>query len=1072
MRASISSGVLIEWQAKSGTDRDKLAFSHHVVFDFAVSTLLFRGDDDTLFRALLEDPQLVLIARPSIVFHYHHVWSQDGGELKRFWTLVFTLQGEALPSIGKLIGPSVAVERAVSVSQFSPLIQKLSKTGQLRDSSERILNYVAGSLLSGDRLLFGDGAGPWCEFAKEISLSLTPSAAYDLRALLMRMLDKAELLTEEQLGYCGVASRNLLEFAWSQPKRDRYIVIAGLDNVCKTHRSAPAASSELLRRALKPEHVAQFGFEELPWIARQLAPVLTADPALVEDVYVAAFGYVERSTEAVPMGSSRLLPLTSTRKQDFEGARWELGRFFPKFMSSDPIRATSALIRCVDAFVVNDRRASRLAPATSEEVEFELLGVKAKIALDYSSIWDRDVVGHKDDIVVMLDGLSAYLKGLGHSESTESEFNRLMVLLASENRWAVVWRRLLSAATEDPNGLGIKLKDFAFARPILTGIDTSWAAGEFLHSVYPILSRTDKERAEEAILGIVQADGLSQSSEAMEHQRDRLLGRLPRDQLTLKESMAVVDALVAGGGVPANPPPFRMEISSAPFGEKEFLAEEGVQVESEQNRRVQDLEVPIKDFGQKYMNAEPTDTEVQKVAGPLELLWRELLSAETNGVDPKQSDYAWGVLAEACSSIAAMRTVPCSQTPYSMVREILLAASLHHMPAPDPDSDLRFDEMQSWGGPAARIAATAGLVRLSARSSCSSQAVLNAVERLSGDPVPAVRFQVAFHLNALYDSGRDIMWRLVERFAETDPSRGVVHGLIVGSFQALARVEPDRIALLVQKILDRTVDGPGSARVREAAVETLSGLFLWRGTDLAAKRVDLIVEAVPIDADNAGHVLSPVRQALTYGPVAKPDPESEAVRGRAFSLTRRLLVSALSTLESLEKQERPSGVWSDQDQAVGRGAGLVIDHIAREIYFASGAFKQEPDDDHVPSQACQERFYHEAKETIDLLCSCGIPSVAHHLLETLEGMIAFDQRDVFLQIGRVVEGGKRGGYQYESMAADLSVRLVERYLAEYRSLLETDDECRRVLIAVLDTFISAGWPAALRLSYRLQDIFR
>src|SRR5208282_716502 len=102
---------------------------------------------------------------------------QDGGELKRFWTLVFTLQGEALPSIGKLIGPSVAVERAVSVSQFSPLIHELSKTGQLRDSSERILNYVAGSLLSGDRLLFGDGAGPWCEFAKEISLSLTPSAA-------------------------------------------------------------------------------------------------------------------------------------------------------------------------------------------------------------------------------------------------------------------------------------------------------------------------------------------------------------------------------------------------------------------------------------------------------------------------------------------------------------------------------------------------------------------------------------------------------------------------------------------------------------------------------------------------------------------------------------------------------------------------------------------------------------------------------------------------------------------------------------------------------------------------------
>ena len=672
----------------------------------------------------------------------------------------------------------------------------------------------------------------------------------------------------------------------------------------------------------------------------------------------------------------------------------------------------------------------------------------------------------------MLDGLSGYLKGLEGSGSSEGEFNWLIALVTSENKWAVIWRRLLSAATGDPNGLGIKLKDFVFAEPILTGVDTAWVAGEFLRSLYPILSRSDKLRAEEAILGIVQTDGLPQSSQAIEHQRDRLFGCLPRDQLILKESMAVVDALVAGGGVPANPPPFRMEISSAPFGEKEFLAEEGVQVESEQNRRVQDLEVPIKEFGRKYTNDEPTDTEVQKVAGPLELLWRELLSAQVNGVNPKQSDYAWGVLAEACSSIAAMRTVPCTEAPYSMVRELLLASSLHRIPAPDPDTDVRFDEMQSWGGPAARIAATAGLVRLSAHSSCSSEAVLKAVERLSEDPVPAVRFQVALHLNALFDSGRELMWRLAERFAGTDPSRGVVHGLIVGSFQALARVEPDRIAVFLKNILDRTGDGPGSARVREAAIETLSGLFLWRGTDLAAKHVELVVEAVPIDPDSAGHLLTPVRRALTYGPVARPDPESEAVRARAFSLTSRLLVAALSTLEAMEKQQRPFNDWSDQDQALARKASEVIDHIAREIYFASGAFKQEPDGDQVPSQACQERFYHEAKETIDLLCGCGIPGVAHHLLQTLESMIAFDQRGVFLQIGRVIGGGKRGGYQYESMAADLSVRLAERYLAEYRSLLEADDECRRVLIAVLDTFISAGWPAALRLSYRLQDIFR
>jgi hypothetical protein len=52
------------------------------------------------------------------------------------------------------------------------------------------------------------------------------------------------------------------------------------------------------------------------------------------------------------------------------------------------------------------------------------------------------------------------------------------------------------------------------------------------------------------------------------------------------------------------------------------------------------------------------------------------------------------------------------------------------------------------------------------------------------------------------------------------------------------------------------------------------------------------------------------------------------------------------------------------------------------------------------------------------------------------------------------------------------VRLVERYLAEHRPLLREDDECRRILLEVLDIFVQAGWPQARRLTYRLEEIFR
>jgi len=44
------------------------------------------------------------------------------------------------------------------------------------------------------------------------------------------------------------------------------------------------------------------------------------------------------------------------------------------------------------------------------------------------------------------------------------------------------------------------------------------------------------------------------------------------------------------------------------------------------------------------------------------------------------------------------------------------------------------------------------------------------------------------------------------------------------------------------------------------------------------------------------------------------------------------------------------------------------------------------------------------------------------------------------------------------MAVDLIVRLVERYLAEFRALFREHEDCGRALPEILDVFVQAGWP--------------
>ena len=59
----------------------------------------------------------------------------------------------------------------------------------------------------------------------------------------------------------------------------------------------------------------------------------------------------------------------------------------------------------------------------------------------------------------------------------------------------------------------------------------------------------------------------------------------------------------------------------------------------------------------------------------------------------------------------------------------------------------------------------------------------------------------------------------------------------------------------------------------------------------------------------------------------------------------------------------------------------------------------------------------------------------------------------------------------ESMAVNLVVSIVERYLADHREVF-ADAGRLSDLVDCLDAFVRAGWPAAQALSFRLGEIWR
>lgn len=1076
----LSCHVLSEWQrpGSSSLDRYVLTFSHHVLFDYAVARLLLRGAPEALVGRLATDPELVLMVRPSVLLRFRHLWMLDRSH-EQFWDLVFRIiSTEALPEIGKLIGPSVAGDMGKQLLDLEILCTALESSDErTRTAAEQALRHLVGSLLAApsDRLpLAGSGAGPWSDLLERVSRSLRTPLAYSVRPLLSNLCQHPDILTSEQRASTGKAARRLLGFAWEQLPRDQWLVIHALEAVCRTFESDPAAAAAILRRCLGREHLTEHGFQELPWLAREVKRLMCFDPQLVEEIYQAAFSHQERSDEPTPMGG-RLLPMVSNRRQDFGMALHELAEVFPEFLNHNPKTAVRSLIAVIESYIMQ-----RHSHGTQEihEESFEFDGQEARIRTDYSSIWDESDTHRIDEPLKMLDAFDRYFERLAENDDRLEELGELIKIIVRENRSAVLWRHLLLLGTRFPATIGRAILPLGWAVPVLTTYDTTAPVGEFLRAIFPGLDHSERGFIERAIRSIPDTFP-AERREGGEHIRNRLLGCLSDSDLVTEETRQLLADLRAADAVPPNEPPVRFSgVTSSPYGEEEYLRDEGVPVEAEANRRIRDLERPVDEFAHKYLNSVPSQEDVDAVSPAMERLWLALAQADKDGVHQKQQDHAWDCLAAACGPIAKMDGLSCDEGVGAFLREVLLKASQHPEPEPDPKYDAQFDEHPSWGRPAPRIEGAQAMILLARHPSCASPEVLEEIARLISDPVPAVRYQVISCLNALYRTAPDLMWRSVERLSKQEESRGVLRGLLSGTLGRLAGADPDRAVTLTKNIYDRVNDGPGSSEVRGLCIDMFTSLYIWRNETACGQIVLTIIQDPAAKRDDVLHVVGHLRQPLTYGPVHPVDPTKDAVRNRAVEMLTRLLCSTRDGLRAIEASHegKEFNNWPEEHQGIAKSLARLIDAIGNEIYFASGAYDAKRQGGHSGQRLVtdeeRQRFYREVGPILDGLSESGLPSVAHHLLEALEVFIPLDPRGVFLRIGRVINNGQKAGYQYESLAADLMVRLIERYLAEYRSVLREDAECRQTLLDVLDVFVKAGWPSARRLTYRLEEIFR
>lgn len=1056
-----SDSVLVE-QVANLHGRYIIGFSHHLLFDYAASVLILGADFDYFLEALASERDLSLFLRPSIDLLFKEAWLKDR---KEFWDLLQRFSApQSVPAIAKIIGPAVIPELAKNEQDLSPLIEVLASADASKVAlAEQWIIHLVGAVLAG---IHTSSLILWSSFSRSLASSkCSMQIAVIGQSLIDHILDRmksGEANSDEGKLALSQAAVLLFERFRKAEPRDGWLMSRAINSVMDLFAVNREESARAIRKLITPEEVRDKGAEQGHWISYKVASLFDLDPQLAAEIYIAFFSYDEQSEEQTSMGGGRILALTSNRRQDYQHTHWQLAQVFPRFVEKEFDRCGDIVLAAVNDYIEREQKPS----GGDNVISYRIGEHEHTVLVDYSAIWDGSTV--RDDVLNITSAYFRKLEELAKSVETAPHANEISERFLKEAKYTYFPRKILEVAKNSGALMVNAVFPLLISESALLSYDLSSSIGEVLRTGFETLDEAQRRNIEVVLHHL--PDGASGDvAEAKAHYRDRLLGCIPKQLLVLPESRSRMEELALVGGVPENRPPHVSHgVSVSPYSQLDRMRERGVPVDAEPNVQLREEGDTLWEFASRFVNSIPNREDVEAVLPALTLV-KDALYRNDPAVHAEVRVSAEAHLIAACAAASKWKDLDCSTHLGQMVSSILFSGMDSPIPEYHPEHDAQFDRGPSWGAPLQRIEAAAGIGTLLANKTCPLQEVLENARRVLRDPVPAVRYQIAVRLLPLHDIDLPALWSILRGLAQTEKSIGVLSSALVAVINPLSGRYKNEVVGLLNTIMTRDDLSRDGGDAVKWCYRISTGLYLWQDDASAYALIQPVLQGNTFQPHRSAQCLSDIREALTFSSDV-PKEGDAAIRRRSFGLIETIIISVSAEMDDLLHSvsvEKRTEQWQEEFHELAR----LIDFIGNQIYFSSGAYDG-TNSNRALDDGARRIFWKESQNAITHLSAVAIPSVAHRLIETLKSFVPFAPAQVFHAISNVIRSAKSWGYQYESLAVDLLVEVIERYLAEQRNLLQEDLQCREELIDILETFVTAGWPSARRLSYRMEEIFR
>ena len=1058
--------------AKVSSTGQRIAFSHNILFDYAISVLLIDDEPRQLEDFVREDPSRPLFLRPSLTYFFTRLWCDDDAPEKfweAFWHILPKDEPVHLRLFARLVPTSVIASEACKIDQLNPLLDKLR-------NSENIAAKAISYLLQSLRAMQIERDPLWIDFFDQVSAHLDPNFAWDLTTLTSEIFERA---TKKQdtvvIDACGRVGRRLLAWIWQEREtneNDSYNRLGGywiLPLVAKTYGTNPEESRALLNKVLDLTQEDNFPIEFLTRLTEHVDKIWNHDPKFVRAIYHVVFAHRETS-DALTNKGSLILGFGSTRRQDYRMCQFRLIQHFPNFLQAAPLIAAQAVIQSLNFFIISTRVFSYRQGDVPLEDLVETFNFRGKLVYfveDYSYIWAEGKV--RAQPIEVADTLFEFITELAMSQ--DPLLDSLLDVFRDYVWVAFFWKRLLKTAAQLPNIFAPRLFELCTAKPIQIHHETSYELALFLEVAASEFTSDQLRRIEESILTL--PEGAGDNLDSLERARDRLLAQIPPNLLCTDAAKTIREQMERENDVPVNQPPISFRISKETVTEEKRLQERGIDTNAPKNQELHRFFKPLDKFSTDWRNDIPTTEAIRLIFPQLEQVYATV--KRNTGADKEVIDSLWYKLTYCAAILARVADKPESHL-FAFCRQILLDGAVHELPAPDPVFDAEFNSPGY--SPYPRHEAARGLLWLTARQSDAE--MLDAIEKLADDPVPSVRMVTAMELFMVYTKTPERFWHIVDDRATHETNQVVQKYIYFTLTKVVARKKEneDKTTRVMDKLLKRIP--PPTERLE--AVDPFSDLLVWLAIDRentwAQETIEYTLFKDPI------RFAHPLKQAVFrvmedyVVPKNLETPEGYDRAKRAIEWLSKVITVVSGRIEELctiLKEYRNEEV-NQQLNDVYEVIDQVIMHLNREVVRERGESEEETEE---IADELRCRFYSEVKPLIEQTIGFALDpekgvmfaQTAHYFMELLTSFLSCDPRKVLGLAEGVARASERFGYTLDSLAVEDVVKLVEIVLADHRNEVREgkglDD-----LLNLLDLFTKAGWSDALRLVWRLDEVFR